>query len=701
MDYVRSSALEVAACARPEDGGVRSGTAAADLAGTGAAAHHALADWAQRLGAPAAESARARRLARVGAVVSLAVTLAYLVWRVGWTLPSHGAGLVLGTCLVGFEALPLFGLLVRTVTWWNIDCPAPASVRQAPSDGRVAVLIPTYNEPVEVIAPTIAAACALAPEHETWVLDDGDRDWVKQLCDSLGARYLRRPTHEHAKAGNMNHALAVMAAEEAAGGLQIEFIAVLDCDHVPLPNFLTATLGWFADPTIALVQGAQAFYNAGAFDDDGAAGEQGLFFNVQLPARNGRDAGPFWCGSTALLRLAALRAVGGIATDTITEDMHTTLRLLEAGWRTAYHHQVLAVGLAPETAQQYLLQRRRWGLGCMQILVHERLWAAKRRLSWRNHYEYLSNTLWWLEGVGTVVAFLVPSVVLLSDVRISTASPLAFAAAFSALLLIRLTGAHYLMRGQIHLPTALALRMFRIPIGIACLWWLLTRRDLRFEVTPKGGDDVRSRGRTPRVLPALTATLLGIAGYTIAGATGLTPWHAPLTSTLTSGAWLAIAVVVLIGAQRRVRSDRFATSRRNAYRVPLDVPVTLDGIPGQLVDLSMGGAAVRFPPGTIPNVGRVQLTLPGAEPVAIDLSRPPTPNAGYLDAALQIPAHHWHSYTTIARWLFHTPSGAVPGLPDHVPAVAVRQTRALPVTTRAIRPAPRTDHNRVSERLRK
>ena len=68
-----------------------------------------------------------------------------------------------------------------------------AKARAAPNDMRVAVLIPTYNEPVEVIAPTVAAACALEPSHQTWVLDDGDRPWVAEMCEAFGARYVSRP----------------------------------------------------------------------------------------------------------------------------------------------------------------------------------------------------------------------------------------------------------------------------------------------------------------------------------------------------------------------------------------------------------------------------------------------------------------------------------------------------------------------------
>ena len=66
-------------------------------------------------------------------------------------------------------------------------------------------------EPPKAALPD-AAACALEPAHETWVLDDGDRPWVADMCAAYGARYVSRPIHDHAKAGNLNHALGVMAA---------------------------------------------------------------------------------------------------------------------------------------------------------------------------------------------------------------------------------------------------------------------------------------------------------------------------------------------------------------------------------------------------------------------------------------------------------------------------------------------------------
>jgi cellulose synthase/poly-beta-1,6-N-acetylglucosamine synthase-like glycosyltransferase len=609
-------------------------------------------------------------MAQVGGITAILALLGYLTWRVAYTLPVGRWNLTVAVALVAFEALPLAGLVLKAVTLWNIDSDAPDPVSVAPGGMRVAVLIPTYNEPVEVLAPTVAAACALQTKHETWVLDDGDRPWVAELCAAFGARCITRPVHEHAKAGNLNHALELMAAEEAEGACGIGVIAVLDCDHVPLPTFLAATLGWFADEQIALVQGPQAFYNSGAFDDDGVSGEQGLFFNVLMPARNHAGAGPFWCGSTSLLRVKALRDVGGVATETITEDMHTTLKLIRRGWKTVYHHQTLAVGLAPATPEQYLLQRRRWGMGAMQVLTAERLWSAKRWMSWRNLHEYLTGTFWWLEGIATLIAFIIPTAVMLTSAQTSTASPPVFAAAFLAMFATRLWGAKRLMRHQIHWPTAFALRVFRIPVGVACLWWLLSRRSLQFEVTPKGGSTDRVRGRTPRILWVLTALVAGVLGYAAAGTADLVPWRTSPGSTVAAGVWLALAGVVLLLGTRRIRAAEYATSRRNAHRVAVRTAIAIDGIPGELLDISIGGAAVRFPTGALPDLGLVNFQLPGAPAIKMAMARLPTPTSSHENASLQTVAGDWLAYRAMSLWLFHTPPGAVPHLPSGVPAIA-------------------------------
>lgn len=632
-----------------------------------------IAAWTKQLCAPGPEPQSSRRSAHLGATVSIAALVLYVTWRVSDTLPPGGWDRSVAWLLIAFETLPIFGLVIKSVTLWNIDSVAPPPLSDLTEMPRVAVFIPTYNEPVEVIAPTVAAACALEPAHETWVLDDGDRPWVAELCAAWGARYLCRPVHDHAKAGNMNHALDVLAAEDTAGTGGADVIAVLDCDHVPLPHFLTATLGWFADDDVALVQGPQAFYNAGAFDDDGFSGEQGMFFNVLMPARNHAGAGPFWCGSTSLLRVNALADVGGVATETITEDMHTTLKLIRRGWKTVYHHQTLAVGLAPATPDQYLLQRRRWGMGAMQILAYERLWSAKRWLSWRNFHEYLNGTLWWLEGISTLIAFVIPIAIMLSGAETSTAGPAVFAGAFVAMFSARLWGARRLMRRQIHWPTAFALRVFRIPIGMACLWWLVSRKTLQFEVTPKGGADGRHRGRAPKILWALTGLVTAVLAYACLGVAGLLPWRTSAASTMASGVWLGLAGLVLLFGARRIHAAEYATSRRNAYRVQIPAEITVDDFTGMLIDISVGGAAVRFPPGRLPQAGLVSVELPGADTIKMEMVRVrATPDSTEF-GSLKLAENDWTGYRTMSLWMFHTPAHAVPELPRGIPVVAYAQ----------------------------
>ena len=214
-----------------------------------------------------------------------------------------------------------------------------------------------------MLLPTIAAAVELSPTHETWVLDDGRRPAVERLATELGARYLTRPDNTHAKAGNINHALKYVEAD---------VIAVLDADHVAHPDFLRHTLPYFDDPQVALVQTPQDFYNVDSFEhqDRGRKqvfNEQAIFYRVIAPGKN-RWGGAFWCGTCALVRLEALREVGGVATETVTEDIHTTVRMHSRGWQTVYHNEVLARGLAARSLDEYLLQRNRWATGAMQVI---------------------------------------------------------------------------------------------------------------------------------------------------------------------------------------------------------------------------------------------------------------------------------------------------------------------------------------------
>jgi cellulose synthase/poly-beta-1,6-N-acetylglucosamine synthase-like glycosyltransferase len=304
------------------------------------------------------------------------------------------------------------GLGRFTFSLWNLDRQiVPEPVRE--SDLRVGVLIPTYNEPREVLFPTVAAAVALDPGHETYVLDDGQRLWVRAMAASLGARYIARDEHPHAKASNVNHALAQ---------LDLDVVAILDADHIPDEEFLANTLGYFADPRVAVVQTPQDFYNLDSFEHDKnrswlsrgrraiSFNEQPLFYRAIQPGKN-RWKAAFWCGTNALVRVSAIEEIGGIADETVTEDMHTTIRLHRSGWESIYHNEVLAQGLAARDATEYQAQRLRWGTGAMQILRLEHPFT-RRGLSLSQRLAYASTILGWFDAWRTLGYLLLPLVVL-------------------------------------------------------------------------------------------------------------------------------------------------------------------------------------------------------------------------------------------------------------------------------------------------
>ena len=356
---------------------------------------------------PTPETHRRLLLIRGFAITTIVTTFVYLAWRTSSTVDLSVWWLALPLLLA--EMHNATGLTLYTLGLWDVD-DGPAWRPIEVTDARVAVLLPTYQEPEEVLLPAIAAAIALEPAHETWVLDDGNRPWVRTLAEELGARYVARPNNEHAKAGNLNHAIPLIDAD---------LLAIFDADHVAQPEFLRHTLAYFDDPEVAVVQTPQDFYNVESFEHEGTTqadhrpyNEEAIFYRVIGPAKN-RWGGAFWCGTGAVVRVAALEDVGLVATETVTEDIHTTIRMNRRGWRAVYHNEVLARGLAPSDASQYMLQRHRWALGAMQVLRQESP-LTRPGLTFGQRLAFATTLFGWFDSWRTFVFMILPIGVVIS-----------------------------------------------------------------------------------------------------------------------------------------------------------------------------------------------------------------------------------------------------------------------------------------------
>lgn len=307
--------------------------------------------------------------------IGTALMWRYMAWRLLVTLPapSFSSEYVVGLTFGVAEALTVAGttltlfFLTKTRSR-SADADAGAAWLKAQGSPLVDVFICTYNEEQAILDTTITAALAMNYRRfRVWILDDGRRPWLKALCAQKGCNYLTRPDNAGAKAGNINHALAHVARLTE----QPEFVAVLDADFAPMANFLSRTLALFEDPQIGLVQTPQHFSNPDPIQANLAVAqvfpdEQRFFFDVIMPSRDAWGVA-FCCGTSSIMRFASVQMVGGIPTDSVTEDYLLTLRLHESGLKTVYLDERLSAGLAPEGLKEYATQRTRWCLGFIQI----------------------------------------------------------------------------------------------------------------------------------------------------------------------------------------------------------------------------------------------------------------------------------------------------------------------------------------------
>ncbi len=564
---------------------------------------------------------------RMVVLAFIASALWYLSWRVGSFNPD---ALIFSVLMFAAEVFGFGCALLSVFICWSPRKRTPPPV---PADAQVAVFVPTINESVDIVRRTLLSAQRMQHATEVWLLDDGNRPEMRILAGDLGCHYLARTENANAKAGNLNNALLHTSAE---------FIAVFDADHAPAPTFLKETLGFFSDARVAFVQTPQDFYNLDSFQHRLGTGnsrvwsEQTLFFRA-IQAGKDRWNAAFFCGSCAVIRRAALDDVGGFATGSVTEDIHTSIRLHKRGWHSVYHGRSLAFGLAPATAIPFLKQRLRWGQGAMQVWRQEGV-LFSRGLSLAQRLSYLATMLAYFEGWQRALFFLAPVVVLTTGLMPIAEINSEFLIRFVPYYLLTFWAFEEVSRGYGRSLLTEQYNMLRFAVFIAATFGFFMRR-LRFVVTPKsmGEADATRRSLWPQYLVLVLNAVAIPVGIIVHLRGGTLPVGALVANVM----WAAVTLVLAVLAIRF--SLKLSSFRRREYRFPLPVPlrvVTPQGTAvGLATDISPHGFRLRGMPVTGARVGdevRGELLLPsGRLPVRAtirDLVRPESADAGGLEA---------------------------------------------------------------------
>ncbi|HEY9610297.1 glycosyltransferase family 2 protein [Allocoleopsis sp.] len=333
-----------------------------------------------------------------------------------------------------------------------------------------------------------------------------------ELTELARCRYIARPKPEgkahHAKAGNINYAIF---SGETSG----DFILTLDADHIPKPQFLQRVLpyfytynlqsGQYQSNQIAFVQTPQTFYNLPPGDPFGHQAH--LFYGPIQQGKDGMDSA-FYTGTNAVLRREALinvglqtfsdefykdekrldefDLVGGVSSDSITEDMNTAMRLHAAGWKSAYHHEELSEGLAPDDLSSTLKQKLRWAQGTIQVLLRENP-LTKPGLTFWQQLQYFQTMYSYFSGFATVVFIACPIIYFFTGIIPVRAYGADFALHFlPAFILNRLTfiaASWGIPAGELWRSEQYAIALF--PLFIQAVWSVFTGRPIKFQVTPK------------------------------------------------------------------------------------------------------------------------------------------------------------------------------------------------------------------------
>lgn len=526
------------------------------------------------------------------AMMSIASTLVlrYWAWRVTETMPPVADPLsfipALMLLIVETYAIGVFFLSAfMTADPVRRGLPPKVAARDLPS---VDILVPSYNEPTEMLAVTLSAAKNMHyPESKRTVVlcDDGGTDQrcnsddpelaqkarqrrrdLIALCTELGVVYSTRARNEHAKAGNMSAAL-----ERLNGDL----VVVFDADHVPSRDFLARTVGFFVeDPKLFLVQTPHFFLNPDPIDRniglrDDCPPENEMFYHLSHRGLD-RWGGAFFCGSAAVLRRQALDEAGGFAGETITEDAETALQIHRNGWKSLYVDHAMIAGLQPETFVSFIEQRGRWATGMMQLLILKNPLRGKG-LSLTQRLCYLNSMTFWLFPLVRMAFILAPLAYLFFGLQIFVATIGEVAVYMTSYMAV-----NFMIQNALYARVRWPLisevyETAQAPyLSKAIFKTIANPRGAKFNVTAKDEvleEDFVSPIYKPLVL-IFVLTLLGV----VAAAVRWVMYPGDHNIIMVVGGW-AVYNFLLVGAALRAVAER--QQRRGVPRVPVNVAATV------------------------------------------------------------------------------------------------------------------------------
>jgi cellulose synthase (UDP-forming) len=404
-----------------------------------------------------------------------------------------------------------------------------------PQPGLRVAFITTFvpaSESLDMLRRTLASMVMADYPHDTWLLDEGNSAEVRALCRMLGVQHFSRSgiaeyNQQHGrflaktKAGNHN-------AWYAQHADRYDLVAQIDSDFKVRRDFLTRTLGYFADPQVAFVGTPQIYGNMSNLIARGAAQQTYLFYGPLMRALSRRRMA-LLIGANHIVRVAALQDIGWYQGH-LTEDLATGMRFHASRWESVYVAEALAVGEGPTTWTAYFNQQYRWAFGCMNIFfTHSPRLTPKMRARHAVYYFLLEQ--FYFSGLAMAVAL-----VLLLGYYLLGWAPANFGLQqlitwYVPLLAWRQLMPLWLQRFNVRpdeerglLWAGRLLTVAAIPIYFLALVGVLRNKRVTWKTTPKGDTGGQPEDELSVFAPHLMLSAVVLAGMTAAVALGHTAW---------------------------------------------------------------------------------------------------------------------------------------------------------------------------------
>lgn len=309
------------------------------------------------------------------------------------------------TVMVAMQLLLAIIMLTDAVEIADVVGDKPLKYRFLPSllplsdYPMVSLHLACCKEPPAMVIATLDSLAALDyPNFEVIVVDNNTLDaalWkpVEAHCKALGARFRFYSLGQWPgfKAGALNFALKETHPDARVVG-------VVDADYIVKSDWLKATIPYFADAQVAVVQAPQEHrdWEGDLFrrmENDEYSG----FFRIGMVQRNEHNA-IIQHGTMTLIDRKTLVDVDGWAEWCICEDSELGLRILALGKKAIYLDHAFGHGLVPDNYEAYAKQRFRWAYGGMRILRgHWReLLGRCGQLSRAQRYQFVKGWLPWI-----------------------------------------------------------------------------------------------------------------------------------------------------------------------------------------------------------------------------------------------------------------------------------------------------------------